>query len=98
MNSRKSRDARRAANEYAAREKLWDKGVLPARSRWNRFLDWLLPVHRAKTMKQELDMRGRWYKWALKRLAKQAAANMRDPDFAEMERVRRKLAKQRRTA
>lgn len=94
MSNRKARDARRAANEYASREKLWDKGIMPARSRWSRFLD-LFPRHRAKTMNQELTLRGKWYKWALKKLSKQAAARMRDPDYAEMSRVQKKLAKQR---
>jgi hypothetical protein len=78
------------AHEYAAKEKLWEKGKMPARSFWRRILDFLTPWKKGQRKTEETNLRGRWYRWALKKLSKQARDQLRDPDMITFERARKR--------
>jgi hypothetical protein len=92
MSSRQSRKGRAAAMAEAKRQALWDQGTKEIYSKWWRRL-W------AKISKgyreRNNNLIGRWFRRNVHRWSKEYVKGLHDPDRLEMERVAKKLRKQR---
>jgi len=88
VSGRQSRSARAAAHAEAVRSGLWGKGVMPRKPWWMRLIAWLTPWRRKARKAEETDLRGRWYKWALKRMAAAYRARIHDREYQAFMRAR----------
>jgi len=94
MRGSKARLARKLAFDEAKRSTLWDKAVMPKPSFWQRVAIVLTPWKRKAREADALDRRGRWYKWAIKRMTGQAKAILTDHKYLrELESFNRARAK-----
>lgn len=88
MSSKQYRAARSAAWREANRVKLFRQGHNELYRTWKaRLKAWLSPKTKAVYEK----MLGTWFKRQIKSFSHQAYATVHDPDWKELQRVRRKL-------
>jgi predicted metalloendopeptidase len=74
----KARLARKIAYSEAKRYNLWDKGIMPKPSLWQRIAIAMTPWKRKAREAIALDRKGLWYKWAIKRITVQVKSALTD--------------------
>jgi hypothetical protein len=91
MNAKQAKKARAAANQYATKNDLWNKGFTSVLSKWYRkLLSRFFPKYR----KRYESWVGAWYKRVLKSLARQSYSQIHDEDYKAFLKARKKIGRE----